>query len=244
MTADGGGAPPPAGGGNGPGLIDVQLALGQLCLDRGGPEQAQAIEWFRIAARSGDARAINMLGRCYERGWGVTADPREAAAYYLKAADRGDVWALFNLGDLYCRGEGVPADDEAAYRLYAAAARKGHVKALNMLGLFHEGGRAVPADGAAARAFFKAAAEGGDCWGQFNHARMLILDGALDQAVPWFRQALDTGFPDFFRSMAAVLAEHPDPKLQALARQASALARQGRTPAPSSAGDRDPAPLE
>ncbi|WP_236025197.1 tetratricopeptide repeat protein [Arenibaculum pallidiluteum] len=212
-----------------PDIIDVQLALGQLCLDRGGPEQARALEWFRIAARSGDARAINMIGRCYERGWGVAPDPRTASAYYLKAADLGDVWALFNLGDLYCRGEGVPADDEAAYRLYAAAARRGHVKALNMLGLFHECGRAVPPDPAAALAFFKAAAEGGDCWGCFNYGRTLALDttrdGALDEAVAWFRRGLDSGFPDFYRSMAAALAEHPDPRLQDLARQAAALAR-------------------
>ncbi|UEM01852.1 sel1 repeat family protein [Skermanella rosea] len=207
-----------------PDIIDAQLALGQLCLDRGGADLPQAIGWFRIAARSGDARAINMLGRCHERGWGVPADPAMAAAYYRKAAERGDAWALFNLGDLHCRGEGVEADDEAAYRLYAAAAGKGHVKALNMLGLFHECGRAVPADAAAARSLFKAAAEGGDCWGQFNHGRMLVLDGAIDRALPWFRRALGSGFPDFFRSMAAALAEHPDPDLQALARQASVLA--------------------
>ncbi|UEM19178.1 sel1 repeat family protein [Skermanella mucosa] len=207
-----------------PDIVDAQLALGQLCLDRGGAELAQAVEWFRIAARSGDARAINMLGRCHERGWGVAADPEMAAAYYLKAADRGDAWALFNLGDLHCRGEGVPADDEAAYRSYAAAACRGHVKALNMLGLFHECGRAVPADAAAARSLFKAAAEGGDCWGQFNHARMLVLDGAIDRALPWFRQALRNGFPDFFRSMAEALADHPHPGLQGLARQASDLA--------------------
>ena len=219
-----------SGGGGGLGIIDVQLALGQACLDRGGAEQAQAVEWFRCAARSGDARAVNMLGRCHEHGWGVPADPQMAAAYYRKAADLGDVWALFNLGDLYCRGEGVPADDDAAYRLYAAAARKGHVKALNMLGLFHECGRAVPVDGAAARAFFKAAAEGGDCWGRFNHARMLVEDGALEEALPWFRRALDTGFPDFYRSMAAALAEHPDPRVQALARHAATLARQGHHP--------------
>jgi uncharacterized protein len=223
-------ATPPNASGTGPSITDVQLAFGQLCLDRGGSEQAQAAEWFRLAARGGDARALNMLGRCHERGWGVVPDPERAAAYYLKAADRGDVWALFNLGDLYCRGEGVRADDEAAYRLYAAAARKGHVKALNMLGLFHECGRAVPTDGTVARDFFRAAAEGGDCWGQFNHARMLILDGALDQALPWFRRALENGFPDFFRSMAAALAAHPDPNLQVLARQASALAEKAVRP--------------
>lgn len=206
-------------------ITDAQLALGQLCLDRGGPEQeAQALDWFRSAARGGDARALNMLGRCHERGWGTAADPARAAAYYHAAADRGDVWALFNLGDLHCRGEGVPADDEAAYRLYAAAAKKGHVKALNMLGLFHECGRAVPADDAAALAFFRAAAEGGDCWGRFNYARMLTLAGGRDEALPWFRRALETGFPDFFRAMASALAESPDPDLQALARQAAALA--------------------
>ncbi len=211
-----------------PGIIDVQLALGQICLDRGGA--AQAAEWFRIAARSGDARAINMLGRCFERGWGVPADPGQAAACYRKAADRGDAWALFNLADLHCRGEGVPADDQAAYRLYAAAARRGHAKALNMLGLFHECGRAVPVDGGAARAFFQAAAEGGDCWGRFNHARMLTLDGRLEEALPWFRRALDAGFPDFYRCMADALAGHPDPRLLALSRQAAALANTGHTP--------------
>lgn len=210
-----------------PGLsvADTLLALGQSCLDRGEGEQAFA--WFRSAARGGDARAITMLGRCLEHGWGVPTDPVQAAAHYRKAADLGDGWALFNLADLHCRGVGVPADDEAAYRLYAAAASKGIAKALNMLGLFHESGRAVPADDAAARALFKAAAEGGDCWGRFNYARTLLFDGLQDEALRWFRLALDSGFPDFYRSMAAALAPHPDPRIQALAAQAAALADPG-----------------
>ncbi|CAO3409126.1 tetratricopeptide repeat protein [Azospirillum largimobile] len=210
-----------------PGLsvADTLLALGQSCLDRGEGEQAFA--WFRSAARGGDARAITMLGRCLEHGWGVPADPLQAAAHYRKAADLGDGWALFNLADLHCRGVGIPADDEAAYRLYAAAASKGIAKALNMLGLFHESGRAVPADDVAARALFKAAAEGGDCWGRFNYARTLLFDGLQDEALRWFRLALDSGFPDFYRSMAAALAPHHDPRLQALAAQAAALADPG-----------------
>lgn len=212
-----------------PGLTvaDTLLALGQSCLDRGEGEQAYG--WFRSAARGGDARALNMLGRCFEHGWGVPADPFQAAAHYRKAAELGDGWALFNLADLYCRGVGVPADDEAAYRLYAASAAKGNAKALNMLGLFHESGRAVPADDAAARALFKAAAESGDCWGRFNHARMLLLAGQSDEALRWFGLALDSGFPDFYRSMAAALAPHPDPRIQALAARAAALAE----PAPA-----------
>ncbi|MGA1859109.1 tetratricopeptide repeat protein [Azospirillum sp. 11R-A] len=204
------------------GPADTLLALGQSCLDRG--EGGQAFAWFRSAARGGDARAINLLGRCHEHGWGVPADPVQAAAHYRKAADLGDGWAMFNLADLHCRGIGVARDDEAAYRLYAASAAKGNAKALNMLGLFHESGRAVPADEAAARALFKAAAEGGDCWGRFNHARLLIGDGAREEALRWFRLALDSGFPDFYRSMAAALAPHPDPQIQALAAEALRLA--------------------
>ncbi|MBK3774781.1 sel1 repeat family protein [Azospirillum brasilense] len=212
----------------GPGIIDVQLALGQQCLDRGGAGQVQAVEWFRIASRSGDARAVNMLGRCHEHGWGVPADPVQAAAFYRRAAELGDAWALFNLADLHCRGAGVAADDAEAYRLYAASARKGNVKALNMLGLFHESGRAVAGEGGGARRLFQAAAEGGDCWGRFNHARLLLQDGRREEALAWFARALETGFPDFYRGMAAALADQPDPRLRALARRARMLA-EGRS---------------
>ncbi|WP_372395033.1 tetratricopeptide repeat protein [Azospirillum sp. HJ39] len=211
-----------ASGSPGLGIADTLLALGQSCLDRG--EGDRAVAWFRSAARGGDARAITMLGRCHERGWGVPADPCRAAAHYRKAADLGDGWAMFNLADLHCRGIGVPADDEVAYRLYAASASKGNAKALNMLGLFHESGRAVPADGNSARALFRAAAESGDCWGRFNHARMLLQDGSEEEALIWFRRALDSGFPDFYRGMAAALAPHPNPRIRALAAQAGALA--------------------
>lgn len=196
-------------------LTETLIALGQTSLDRG--DRGRAVEWFRSAARGGDARALNMLGRCHEHGWGVVANPRLAADYYLKASDRGDVWALFNLADLYGRGVGVARDDEAAYRLYAAAAGRGHAKALNMLGLFHEAGRVVPADLAGAMDFFKAAGEGGDCWGCFNLARLLVEAGRVDLALPWFQRGLDTGFPDFHRAMADALDGHADERVRALA---------------------------
>lgn len=208
-----------------PDVIDALLMLGQLCLDRGEP--AQARQWFHNAARGGDARALNMLGRCHELGWGGDPAPETAAAYYRKAADLGDAWAMFNLADLYFRGHGVPRNDEASYQLYAAAARKGHVKALNMLGRLHESGRGIPRNDAYARAYFQAAAEGGDCWGQFNHARMLLLAGALDQALVWLDRALNTGFPDFYRAMDEALHGHPDSQVQAMARRARTLAQPG-----------------
>lgn len=198
----------------------AQLLLGQLQLDAGQP--AQAVEWFRAAARGGDAMGFNMLGRAAERGWGCPPDPEFAARCYLKAADLGDVWALFNLADLYCRGHGVPQDDAAAYRLYAEAARRGHCKSLNMLGLFHESGRTVPADPEGAIELYRAAADGGDCWGGFNLGRMLAEEGRVAEASEAFARALDAGFPDFFRAVAEALGGHPDPRLRAVGAAAQA----------------------
>ena len=198
--------------------VEVQLALGQTALDRG--EAAAALEWFRAAARGGDARALNMVGRCLEHGWGVAASPAQAADWYRRAAAMGDAWAMFNLGDLHMRGVGVPRDDAAAFDLYAESARRGNAKALNMLGLFQEDGRFAAPDPAAARALYQAAAEGGDCWGAFNLGRLLVDAGDTTAALPWFARAIAVGFPDFWRTLGAALAGHADPRLAALGRQA------------------------
>lgn len=204
--------------------IEVQLALGQAALDR--DENAVALEWFRAAARGGDARAFNMLGRCYERGWGVVPEPATAAVWYRRAAGLGDAWAMFNLADLHARGVGVPRDDATAFDLYAEAARRGNAKALNMLGLFQEEGRGVAPDPGSARQLFQAAAQGGDCWGAFNLGRMLVDAGATGPALAWFSRALDMGFPDFWRAMGEALSGNADPRLDELGHLA--LERLGR----------------
>lgn len=206
-------------------LVETQLALGQMHLDRGEPDQA--LEWFRAAARSGDARALNMLGRAYERGWGMPVNAPQAAVYFREAAERGDVWAMFNLADLYCRGVGVERDETTAYALYAEAARRGHAKSLNMLGLFHEDGSAVLCDLDKAFSFFQAGAEAGDCWAQFNAARLALSRGATDEALRWLAASLETGFTDYFVHLAAALEDDPDPRLSAIGRKARQAAGKG-----------------
>lgn len=201
--------------------IETQLALGQSALDRG--EGQAALEWFRAAARGGDARAFNMLGRCHEHGWGVSRSAATAAGYYRRAVAMGDGWAMFNLADLYMRGDGVARDDAAAFDLYAESARRGNAKALNMLGLFQEDGKFGPPDLRAAAELYRAAANGGDCWGAFNLGRLLAAAGETTLALPWLSKALQHGFPDFWRAMGEALAAHDDPALASLG--AEALAR-------------------
>lgn len=205
-----------------PDIVDAQLMLGQLALDR--DDHDDAIEWFRAAARSGDRRAWNMLGRSYERGWGVAADAGLAAHYYARAAELGDAWAMFNLGDLLFKGEEAERNPDEAFRLYTEAARLGHVKSLNMIGLFYENGHCVAQDIRQARAFYLAGADGGDCWAQLNHARLLIEDGDFDSALPWLERTFETGFPNFWEHMSTVLSARADARLQAIARRAVALA--------------------
>ncbi len=204
-------------------IVDAQLALGQMALDRG--DTTAALEWFRAAGRSGDRRAWNMLGRCAERGWGMARDAKMAVAYFRRAADMGDAWAMFNLADLLVRGDGVERDPDAALALYVEAARLGHVKSLNMIGLLYEDGHLGASERHQARSFFKAGAEGGDCWAQFNYARHLIEDGAIAEAQVWLEKTLETGFPDFWQQCGAMLAEHADPRLRAYAARALALAQ-------------------
>lgn len=202
---------------------EAALATGQLLLEAGEP--AQALESFRMAARAGDARGLTMLGRAAERGWGMAPDARQAAAWYRRGAAEGDAWAMFNLADLHLRGEGVARDAAQAARLYAAAARAGLLQALNMLGMLAEAGAAGPADPAAAAAYYTAAAERGDCWGQFNLARLLLAEGRLPEALTWLDRALAGGVPGFHAAVATALSGARHPALRRRAAQARAAAR-------------------
>ncbi|GBR17450.1 hypothetical protein AA0616_1049 [Komagataeibacter nataicola NRIC 0616] len=195
------------------------MMLGQIHLDQGHMDEAFLM--FEAAARSGDPRAVNMLGRAHERGWGTARNPATAALYYTHAADDGYGWALFNLADLYLAGQGVPADPYRAHVLYVAAARAGVAKALNMLGVMAEQRMVPAARPASAPVFFHAAATGGDCWGCVNLARLHLAANQTAQAIPWLRKALDHGFGDVFAAIASLLATRPDPRLRPLAREAT-----------------------
>ncbi len=182
-----------------PPQVKAQLILAQTHLDAGCREDA--FSCFGIAARSGHPVALNMLGRAYERGWGVKRNPAMAARCFETATEGGDGWAMFNLADLFLAGDGVPKNPQRAYRLYVDAARTGNAKALNMLGIMHEDGTAPGGepDPDVAHQFYQAAAEGGDCWAWLNLARLALDRGARSEAAESLEKALDftiVGVPD------------------------------------------------
>lgn len=97
-------------------------------------------------ARQGSAEAEYNLGRCYQNGAGVPADPAEAVRWYRKAARQGHAWAQSNLGWCYYRGLGVPPDIDEAIYWYRCALEEGDAGAQFHLGEFFFQGTGVRRD--------------------------------------------------------------------------------------------------
>ena len=71
---------------------------------------AEAANWYRLAADQGKASAQFKLGVLYDQGIGVLQDYAEAMKWYLKAADQNFAPAQYNLGGMCLEGRGVPED--------------------------------------------------------------------------------------------------------------------------------------
>ena len=57
-----------------------------------------ALPILEYNAERNDGESLNMLGRMYEMGWGVSRDDSQAASYYQQAIRVGSIKAKFNLG--------------------------------------------------------------------------------------------------------------------------------------------------
>lgn len=201
------------------GHAEAQVMLGQILLDgRGVPADAvQALQWFIKAAQQGHAMAMNMVGRSYENGWGIAADAARAAEWYRAAAERGLDWGLYNLATLLTLGNGVAEDKAEALALFRRAADLGHAKSINMVGSFYEDGWIVSRDMTVAAEHYCRAAQGGDFRGMFNHARILIDRGEIDEAIGWLRRLPETATPAFLGKVRLWLDQRPEPLLRAAA---------------------------
>lgn len=193
-------------------MAEAQAVLGQMLLDQG--SAAKGFAWFGKAAAQGHLMALNMVGRCYDLGWGVAIDKKRAAECFRVAAERGFEWGMYNYATALTLGEGVAEDRPAALRWFEQAAAMGNAKAINYIGSFHEDGWVVAKDMAKAAEYYARAAEGGDFRGAFNHARMLAGAGRFDEARHWITRSFETATPAFAEKARAFLAASPWPELR------------------------------
>ena len=194
------------------GFADAQAIYGQMLLDGTGvaADPIAALGWFTKAAAQHHVMALNMVGRCYDLGWGTAVDKARAAECYRIAAARGLDWAMYNYATLLALGDGVPEDRPAALALLekvvAMDSGLASAKAENFVGSFAEDGWACARDLDRAAACYARAAEGGDFRGCFNHARMLGAAGEIDAALGWLEQAGARGNAAFVAKARAFLA--------------------------------------
>lgn len=193
------------------GIAEAQAVWGQMLLDAG--DGREGFAWFNKAAAQGHLMALNMVGRCYDQGWGVAINKARAAECFRIAAGRGLDWGMYNYATALTLGEGVAEDKPAALAWFEKAAALGNAKALNYVGSFHEDGWVVARDMAAAMDCYARAAEGGDFRGAFNHARMLIAQARYDEARDCLTRCAQTATPAFLAKAATWLAASPRPDL-------------------------------
>ena len=66
------------------------------------------------AAQKGHKKAQYRLGRCYDKGHGVTEDNAKAYQWYLKSAQQGHAKAQYRLAKCYMKGKGTTKDTAKA----------------------------------------------------------------------------------------------------------------------------------
>ena len=174
-------------------------------------------------ARTGDVRAMQVLGRWHAAGdGGCGRDPGLAAYWFFQAwqggldeaetdivrvradleaaADGGSAEAQNALGLLLCFGHDEPA---AAAGYFELAAAQNHAEALRTLGYLFEGGKGVPQDDSRAGEFYRRAAELGDPFAQFNLAVMLDRAHDRDGALHWLTRAAEQGMAEANEALEA-----------------------------------------
>ncbi len=148
-------------------------------------------------SKTGDASALNYLGRYYGKGIGTTRDEKKAFSLYQQAAEQGLAAAQSNLGYCYLNGIGVDKDEQKAFFWSQKAAEQGDASGQNRLGLCYWNGIGVDKDEQKAFFWYQKAAEQGDADGQnrlgfcYNNGIGATRDG--QKAFFWYQKAAEQG---------------------------------------------------
>ena len=103
-------------------------------------DYANALKWFKKAAKNGDAKAFNQMGIIYMDGLEVPKDYDKAWECFRKAESGGSVAAITNQGLMYKNGLGVTQNYAKALELFQ---KSGTAYAMNEIGKMYEEGLGV-----------------------------------------------------------------------------------------------------
>jgi uncharacterized protein len=158
-------------------------------------DPVKAVEWYRMAAEAGDAKAQTDLGELYEREQAVQ-NLEEALHWYRKAAETYGP-AMAELAHLHATGTGVPQDYDEAAKWYRKAVERDGYSGQYELGLLYEQGLGVAQDRDKAMEFYYGAATRNNADAQRRlfalYEADLALPSDLDKVIAWYETAAEEG---------------------------------------------------
>lgn len=106
----------------------------------------EAVPKLKAAAEKGHKKAQYRLGRCYDKGRGVTENDKLAFQWYQKAAAQDHGKSLYAVGKCYKDGKGVEKDRKKAVEYFTKAARQDNADGQYQLGKAYLKGKGIAAD--------------------------------------------------------------------------------------------------
>lgn len=160
-----------------------------------GDQVASQIDSIRYRAEQGNAKFQYVYGVCYEKGWGVEQDAKEALAWYRKAAAQEYGPAYNFIGNYYRMGTVVSADPKQALEWYQKGAQVKDDQAMLNLGNCYFYGMGVEKDEKEALKWWKDAADAGNIYAisQMGDCYYFGVGTEKDmaKAVEYYTQAAD-----------------------------------------------------
>ncbi|CAG8810187.1 12506_t:CDS:1, partial [Dentiscutata erythropus] len=144
---------------------------------------------FLKAANSDNIFAQYFVGRCYETGWNIRKNTKQAMKWYNKASEAGCANAKRRLGEYYYKLNKY----KKAFNYLKSAADKGNALAMNTLGICYQKGYGTKVDKVKGfKSFEKAAEKGlpdsqfelGDC---YEHG--IGTKENLEMSLYWYKKA-------------------------------------------------------
>jgi len=179
------------------GNVSALSEIGQRYFKNNPPDYTNALKWLQKAAELGDSEAQYILARCYNNGFGVQKNGKEAFSWATKAVEKGHVNAQNILGVCYLNGSGVDKDEAEAVKWFRKAAEQGFALAQVNLGDCYLDGKGVAKDETEAVKWYRKAAEQGNARAQFNMGSCYFGGKGVSkdeaETVKWYRKAAEQG---------------------------------------------------
>ena len=158
------------------------------------PEEA---EFLQVSAEAGNVDAMLLLADCYQKGWGVEADPEACFSWYLKAAQSGNTQAMTGVANCYMNGTGTAVDPAQVFAWNLRAAEAGDTSGMLNAASCYEDGYGVEADPEKAFYWYEKAANAGYDLAMYQLARCCRsgIGTAADptQAFYWMKKLGESG---------------------------------------------------